>query len=126
LSKICPTCGQLLPATLVDVPKRIPKASRAATLPFDRPVLDRRDAILAAVWVLLQPSVGRAVLVTDWRAQNRKAALAMARAGILPAAAAAAWEQASSRKGEPIVLLAIVHREIEQAYCRRAGKAAQA
>lgn len=120
--KICPTCGQHLPVTLVDVPNRIPKATRAATLPFERPALDLRDAILDAIWELLQPAIGRAVRVTDWKAANRRAALAMAQAHITPVAAVAGWKRASDRMGSPVRSVSVVHREIQQAYCERAAQ----
>jgi len=94
-------------------------------LPFDRALLDRRDAILKAAWRCVEPTIGRAVTYTRWRERNSRVAVDLARAGVAVEAVVAAWEQASERFGEPVRELSLVQRELEAAYCQRAGAAAK-
>lgn len=119
----CPTCGQPTFFEITQTKHRNGTRSTPRKLPFPAATLDLRDRILAAIWAQLEPALGRAVRSSDWRAQNRRAALAMARADIAPAAVVKAWQMASERRGEPIVLLTLVHREIEMAHSERYGVA---
>lgn len=103
------------------------KKPRQTKLPYDRPLLDRRDAILKAAWALIQPVISRATTFTVWRKRNNEIAVDLAKAGVTPRAVVAAWQQATDRIGEPVRELSIVQKEIERAYAERAaaGRVAQ-
>lgn len=85
-----------------------PKRERAIKLPFDRETLDRRNAILKAVWGCVQPHIGRATTFTAWRDRNAKSARSLAEAGVDAARAVAAWEVACRKYGEPVRQLSAV------------------
>lgn len=82
-------------------------------LPFDREILDRRDAILHAVWDQLQPFLHVATSFTTWGARNRKIAADLAR-NWSPEQIVDAWQRASAgHGGEPIRQLSLVQKFIE-------------
>ena len=98
------------------------KAPRATRLPFDRELLDRRTAILKAVWTLVQPTIGGVTTFTRWRARNSTVAASLAKAGVPPNVIVAAWNQVSTRLGEPVRELRLVESEIEGAMARAAAR----
>lgn len=86
--------------------------SRSLRLPFDRDLMDRRHAILKAVWGRVQPFIQRSTTWTDWRTRNARIAESFARGGYTPEQIVYAWERASER--EPVRELSIVQRFLER------------
>ena len=89
------------------------KAPKQRTLPFDRPVLRLRNAILRAVWERVQPLVARSTTWTDWRKRNAVIAASFAIGGFTPEQIVYAWEVTKTRDGDPVRELFLVQRKME-------------
>ena len=103
--------------------ERGPKAQK---LPLDRDLLDKRSAILHAVWQELQPFVNRAVTFSGWRARNSRIATDLARVGWDAEQVVKWWRLASDVRGEPVRELSLVQKHIEKVAAKRTAQKAQA
>jgi hypothetical protein len=112
----CPKCGEVFKAPTA-------RAAAPVSLPFDRPTLDARNAILTAVWRCVQPVIGRGATATGWRQRNAKTARELAELGFTADVVVRAWQMASKDYGEPIRELGPVQRFIERAAADRAQRA---
>jgi len=102
------------------------RESRDRALPFDRPVLDCRNAILRAVWERVQPLVARSTTFTDWRKRNAVIAASFALGGFTPDQIVYAWEQCRTRDGDPVRELFMVQKWLERVQAVKARQEAQA
>lgn len=107
---------QVAPATCDEgVPeKKKTRTPREQKLDFDRPLLDARYAILRAVWLRVEPLIGRSTTWTSWRARNAAVAMDLARGGFTPEQVVHGWDLASQERGEPVRELSRVQRFIER------------
>lgn len=90
-------------------PTRKPKAIR---LPLSAEAQIAKSAILEAVWLLLEPHIGRAMTKTTWKQRNAKEALELANMHRALDEITAAWHSASERLGSPCRMLRIVQDEL--------------
>jgi hypothetical protein len=92
-------------------------------LPFDRALLDSKNAILKAVWNELQPFIGRSSTWTDWRKRNSIVATSLAKLGFTPEQIVASWRRGSEKKGEPLRELFMVQRQMDAVAAFKASEA---
>jgi len=90
------------------------KGVKQTKLPFDRPLLDARYAIMRAVWRKVEPIIGRSTTWANWRARNTHIATALASGGFTPEQVLRAWELASKDAHEPVRELSRVQRYLER------------
>jgi hypothetical protein len=102
------------------------KKPRQQKLPYDRSILDRRVAILKAVWQRVQPLIGRTTTWTDWRKRNGTIAASFALGGFSPEQIVKAWEITTTADGDPVRELWLVQRKLEEISAARVTRAAHA
>lgn len=103
-----------------------PHTPRQGRLDFDREFLDKRKAILKAVYQRVQPYLHRATTQGDWFKRNAATAGSFVKGNISPEQAVAAWDQALRVKGEPYRQLALVQKFLDEIATSRAQRAKEA
>jgi hypothetical protein len=107
-------------------PEKAKREPRNRVLPFDRPVLDLRNAILRSVWEKVQPLVARSTTWTDWRKRNSVIAASLAQGGFSAEQIVYAWEQCRTRDGDPVRELFMVQKWLERVQMARRKETVQA
>jgi len=111
--------------TRVECEQETAKRVREQKLPFDRPLLDARYAIMRAVWRQVEPIIGRSTTWANWRARNTHIATALASGGFTPEQVLRAWELASKDAHEPVRELSRVQRYLERVEAAIAARKGQ-
>jgi hypothetical protein len=107
-------------------PSPVAANGKVRSLPLPRPELDARVAILRAVWLHVEPVIGRSTTWTDWKRRNTRVADSFVHGGYSPEQIVAAWECACRKESEPVRELSRVQRFLEELAVYRARKAAEA
>lgn len=91
-----------------------PAAREPRQIPFTDPVEERARAILAAVWKVVQPIVGRAQTRTEWGRSNKRIArdFASLNPPLTDDDILAARSRASARIGEQVYSLTIIRDQL--------------
>lgn len=121
---LIPEAGSLRSPACAPEPHKAPVVPRVPTLPFDRDLLDRRRAILKAVWQCVQPIIGRAMTAGEWSKRNARVAGDLARLEWTPEKVEIAWEIACRERGEPVRYLSVVQGFLTRVEAYKAQKQA--
>lgn len=91
-----------------------PAAPQPRQIPFTDPVEERARAILAAVWKVVQPVVGRTITRTEWGRSNKRIArdLASLNPPLTDEVILAARDRATARIGEQVYSLTIIRDQL--------------